>query len=597
MPTLPLFLASMALAQAPAGAPEQKPYFEQEVKYRIEALLDDEAEVLHGRARVRYTNRSPDALDTLYFHLYLNAFRPNSAWARRDLEFGERRFQDLGPDEWAYERLKSVVVDGAEVTPRYPGAPDSTVVAIPLAEPLGPGESVRVDLDWDARPSTLPRRQGRRGRHYDFAQWFPIVAVYDRWGWEAHPLLPQGEFYGEFMDFDVTLDVAADQVIGATGVPVEGDPGWEAAAAPGYADSLYYKRDAYGDVGAAESLGLLAARAQPGRKRVRWMAEDVHNFAWSTSPDYIYEGGRWGDVAIHVLYQPGDTAWARGQALRNTKTALEWLDSIYGPFAWPQITNLHRIESGGTEFPMMVMNGGASLSLILHEVGHNYTMGILANNEWKQGFLDEGFTSFQTNWYFQTHGRPDVWDRTFERMAEWERAGMSQPLIMESADFRDFRTYNTMTYTKPSIVYRMLQGYLGDAAFREGLRRYYRENRLNHVTLADFQAAMEAASGQELDWFFDQWFRTTRTLDYAIRSATTTRRADGSWETRVEVERTGEAWMPVTLEVAGVRKVLDSRERIQTVAVVTPERPDAVVLDPDTAVLETDRSNNRRAVE
>ncbi|HEX9108467.1 MAG TPA: hypothetical protein VF832_14585, partial [Longimicrobiales bacterium] len=225
-----------------ARRPERGRYFQQKVAYRIEAVLDDSAQVLHGRARMRYTNRAPEALDSLYFSLYLNAFRPNSAWARRELQFGIRRFQTLSPDSQAFERLGSVRIDGERATAVYPLAPDSTVVVFALPHPLGTGESVRVDLDWDARPSLLPRRQGRRGRHYDFAEWFPIVSVRDTGGWEVRPLLPQGEFYGEFTDFDVTLDVAADQVVGATGVPVEGDPGWAGAAAPGFADSLFYRR-------------------------------------------------------------------------------------------------------------------------------------------------------------------------------------------------------------------------------------------------------------------------------------------------------------------------------------------------------------------
>src|SRR5262249_15946285 len=101
-----------------------------------------------------------------------------------------------------------------------------------------------VDFDWNARPSTTPRRQGRRGRHFDFAQWYPRIAVYDKGGWEVQQLLPQGEFYGEFATYDVTLDLAEDQVMGATGVPVAGDPGWEKAAAPGTPKPVY-KRDAY----------------------------------------------------------------------------------------------------------------------------------------------------------------------------------------------------------------------------------------------------------------------------------------------------------------------------------------------------------------
>lgn len=596
MRAIPLLLSLAAAAPLAAQAPAQKPYFQQKVGYRIEAVLDDRAEVLHGRARMRYQNRSPDRLDTLYFNLHLNAFRPNSAWARRDLQFNERRFQDLGPNDWAYERLKSVTVAGRAATPLYPGAPDSTVVAIPLAQPLAPGDSVTVDMDWDARPSTRPRRQGRRGRHYDFAQWFPIVAVYDRGGWEVRPLLPQGEFYGEFMSFDVTMDLARDQVVGATGVPVEGDPGWQRAAAPGYADSLFYKRDAYGAAGAAERLGLVKPSPAAERKQVRWRADDVHNFAWTTAPEYIYEGGHWNDVAIHVLYQPGDTLWARGQALDNTKTALAWLDSIYGKFAWPQMTNVHRIEGGGTEFPMMVMNGGASLGLILHEVGHNYTMGILANNEWKEGYLDEGFTSFQTNWYFQTHGHPDAWQRDFEQTGELDRRGISQPLDLASAEFRDFDTYNAMTYTKPSVVYRMLQAYLGDATFRKGLRLYYDRNKLRHVTLADFRAAMEEASGQDLGWFFDEWFHTTKTLDYAVTGATAERQADGTWLTTVEVTRQGEAWMPVVVQAGGSSWRLEGREPTQRIRFVTPQRPSEVVVDPDGIVVDVDRSNNRRSL-
>jgi hypothetical protein len=566
------------------------------VEYRIEARLDEPTNVLHARARLRYLNRSGSTLDTLWLHQYLNAFRPNSAWARRDLEFGSRRVQDLGPEDHAYERFTRVEVAGHSVAPVYPGAPDSTVVGLPLPAPLGPGDSVTVEMDWDARLSTLPRRQGRRGRHYDFAQWYPRVAVFEHGRWQTQPLLPQGEFYGEFGGFDVTLDVASDQVIGATGVAVEGEPGWAGAAAPGFADSLFYRRDAYGAVAGAEPLGLLGDEAAPGRKRVRWRAEDVHAFVWSTAPDYRYEGGHYGDVAIHVLYQPGDTAWDEGAAVNHTRTTLQWLDSIYGPFAWPQITNVHRVEGGGTEFPMMVMNGGASLGLILHEVGHNYTMGILANNEWKEGFLDEGFTSFQTNWYYQTHGQPDVWKRSFEAAAQWDRLGRSQPLATPSAEFRDFDTYNAMTYTKPSVVYRMLQAYLGDEVFRAGLRRYYSENRLTHVDLADFQRAMEAASGQDLDWFFDEWFRTTDTLDYGLGAVTSSRQGNGRWRTEVEVVRLGKAWMPVELRVGGETRTLTSRKPVQHLRIETADRPGQVVLDPRGVLLDIDRSNNTRVV-
>lgn len=261
-------LALLAVAQADTT------YFQQGVAYRIEATLDESTDVLSARARLDYTNNSSSTLDSLYFHLGLNAFRPNSAWARRELEYDERRFQDLGPDEHAFERITRVTVNGVQVTPEYRGVPDSTVVAISLPRPLAPGARTTVTIDWDARLATLPRRQGRRGRHYDFAQWYPRIAVFDRTGWATRALLPQGEFYGEFGSFDVTLDVAEDQVIGATGVPVSGDPGWMDARADATQEP-WFKRDAYRTPG-ARSIGLLSSASESGRKRVRWLAEDVH---------------------------------------------------------------------------------------------------------------------------------------------------------------------------------------------------------------------------------------------------------------------------------------------------------------------------------
>src|SRR6185295_1700933 len=164
--------------------------------------------------------------------------------------------------------------------------------------------------------STTPRRQGRRGRHWDLAQWYPKVAVYDRGGWEFNALQPAGEFYGEFGTYDVTLILPQDQVIGATGVPVSGDPGWTRALRGGVPRLA---TNAYADVPKLQHEPL-----EPGQKAVRFLARDVHHFAWSASPDYRYEGGvyvrqlpgmrwpTWDTVSIHALYRAGDdTTWGK----------------------------------------------------------------------------------------------------------------------------------------------------------------------------------------------------------------------------------------------------------------------------------------------
>ena len=583
----------LVLCAAPALA-QPRPYFQQGVDYRIEARLDETTHVLDGRARLRYVNRSAQRLDTVYIQQHLNAFRPNSAWARRELEYGERRFQDLGPADHAFERFTAVQVDGAAVPPVYPLAPDSTIAAIPLPRPLAPGDSVTLLMDWQARLSTLPRRQGRRGRHYDFAQWYPRVAVYDHTGWALQPLLPQGEFYGEFARYDVTLDVAADQVIGATGLPLEGDPGYRETGV-----------DESAPRPAADPLGLLTDPAT-GRKHVRWLADSVHHFAWSTDPAYLHDfvqrqelddaGAMHSLAGIHVLYLPGDTAWDDQVASRRTYEALRWLEQMFGRYPWPQLTNVHRLEGGGTEFPMLIMNGSASEGLIVHEATHQYLHGILANNEWREGWLDEGFTSFMTNWYFEMKGQTGIWRGTMAALEGLERGDSTEAIALAGPEFSSPRLYSMMTYAKASAVLRMLREMVGQETFREILRSYYARHRLQHVTGEDFQRVAEEVSGRDLDWFFGQWIQRTDRLDYAIVGASTRQQSNGSWRTRLEIRRTGEAWMPVVLRVGDVSVTLDSRERSQTVEVSSSARPTEAVLDPDWVLIDADRSNNQAVV-
>src|SRR5437667_6660990 len=266
-------------------------YWQQRVAYEIIASLDEPSGVLSGRVRIRYANESPDTLRDFYVHQYLNAFRPGSRWAAADSAEGRVRFQHMQDPDYAFERITQASLG----KPDYPYAPDSTIAHWRLSRPLAPGDSMNVEIDWQARPSTLPRRQGRQGRRFDFAQWYPKVVVYDTYGWEDHPLYPAGEFYGEFATFDVMLDLPQDQVIGATGVPVEGDPGWEKAVVGAVAGgAIDYQRNYYGRSGGQNRCGPVAA----GRKCVRFYAELVHHFALSLNPEYRYEQGRYNDVVV-----------------------------------------------------------------------------------------------------------------------------------------------------------------------------------------------------------------------------------------------------------------------------------------------------------
>jgi hypothetical protein len=585
-------LLALAL-QAPAAAP---PYWQQRLEYDITATLDESRGTLGGDQRVVYHNNSPDTLRAISFHLYLNAFRPGSRWSDADSAERRRRFNDLKDPDYGYNRVSDVAVDGTPVEPVFPFAPDSTIVRFVLPRPVAPAATFAVTLGWKARPSTVIRRQGRGGRQYDFAQWYPRVVAYDRHGWNEHPLYPAGEFYGEFGDFRVTLDVPADQVVGATGVPVCGDPGWERSNR-NPAREVEYRRDAYG---APRCDGV--GSAAPGRKRIVWEARDVHHFAMSMNPGFVYEGGRFGGVLVHVLYRPDEAdTWGNGIAVKRTETALEWLDGLFGPFPWPQITNVRRLDRGGTEFPMMVHNASASLGLILHEAGHNYLMGILANNEWREGFLDEGFTSFQTTWFNEAHDSAATYAATEQKVLLLDLDRWSEPTSLVSEKYRDFSTYNAMVYDRAQLFYHQLRTIVGDTTMREILRTYYERWKLKHVDEAAFRAVAEEVSKQDLSTFFGQWLHGAELYNYSVGRVRTRRREDAEtrgWVTLVEVVRKAPGIFPVDVVVrtptdsAKVRvSGISEREWME---VTTSGRPREVEIDPGARAHDWNQLDNRK---
>ena len=615
-------------ATAPSGRPPATA--RQRANYTITARLDEQAQKLVADGRMVYVNSSRDTLREMYVHQYLNAFRPGSQWSAADAREGRVRFQNLRDPDYGYERFtRAPEVDGVAVRVDYPGAPDSTVAHFVLPHPIAPGDSAVVSFAWEARASTVPRRQGHRGRSWDFSQWYPKVAVYDNGGWEPYALRPAGEFYGEFGTFDVTLILREDQVVAGTGLLVSGDPGWERVKQWGEVvrPSL-----------ASYTIPELPAPALgAGEKAVRFHGENIHEFAWTTSPDYRFEGAAyirardevpppagvtvWDTVAINVLYRPGDEgSWGKGGAVTRTKIALDWLEHVYGPYAYPMMANVHRIDGGGTEFPMMMMNGSSGQGLILHEGGHIFTFGILANNEWRSGWMDEGLTSYQSSWaegvtpqdrahrggrdsavfkpkgYRRLARRPQGTDALQVADYRLDLLGRAEPVGTRSDLFNEFGIYNEMIYTRAELMYGALRDALGDSTFAAFMHRYYADWALQHVDERAMRTTAELVSGDSLGWFFDQWLRHTGLTDYALTSVKTKRQADGSWLTRGRVKKRGEYREPPPLGVQTItgwtigRGAWDKDD--QWVEVRTPDKPTAVRLDPLRTTEDWDRRND-----
>jgi hypothetical protein len=350
-----------------------------------------------------------------------------------------------------------------------------------------------------------------------------------------------------------------------------------------------------------------------GRRQVVFAAKDVHHFGVSCDPEYRYEGGQyvrapgapamrfrtWDTVAVHVLYRPGDErTWGSGTAVTRTIEALRWLESVYGPYGYPQVTNLHRLDGGGTEFPMMMMNGSASAGLILHELGHIYSYGMLANNEWRSGWMDEGLTSYQTGMRdgatradratrmvagdprWEAAATPDSVARRF---ADYFGGAQAQPMGTNAKDFSDFTRYNTMVYGRAEQMYGQLRDAIGDEAFRAFLRKYYADWAFRHVDEAAMRASAEAAAGRDLGWFFDQWVHRVGVQRYRLREPAV-RRDGAAWVVTVQLAREGAYRhpMPVGVRTATGWTIVrgDAARDVQTVTIRTAARPDLVRLDP-----------------
>src|SRR5881392_2007108 len=196
---------------------------------------------------------------------------------------------------------------------------------------------------------------------------------------------------------------------------------------------------------------------------------------------------------------------------------------------------------------MMVMDGSAGLGLIVHEVGHNYTMGILANNEWREGFLDEGFTSFQTGWFFERHGGRPAYPALEADVLMLDLDRWSEPVSLPGEQFRDFITYNEMVYAKAQLFYEQLRYVVGDETMRRILRAYFSRWKLKHVDEDAFRRVAEEVSKQDLKWLFGEWLHATPLIDYRLRRVERHRLADGRWRTVVTVERKGDGRMPVEI--------------------------------------------------
>lgn len=609
--------------------------------YDIEVVLDPDTHGLTGSETIRWRNTTSVPTSEIWFHLYLNAFaNSESTFVREHSREPIEGIRTLDGD-WGWTRVTRIELsDGTDLLsgmsferPDDGNQHDFTAARITLPRSVLPGESVTLEIDFEAR---LPRVMARTGYSGDFhmvAQWFPKLGVFEgEDGWNCHQFHFSTEFFADFGDYRVRMTIPRGWVVGATGEEISREP------------------VGTGDV-------------------VEFRARGVHDFAWTTAPpdlmaafDVEFDPGRhvpmvWLDRASLMLdlgaadlelppmtirfLVPQSQGILIPRMIRATRLSIAWFGLYFGPYPYAQLTVVSpppgARAAGGMEYPTLITTGASRLDaspvfswrtgiegVTAHEFGHQYFQGMLASNEFEMAWLDEGLTSWAENLCVSdliNDGLvPEiplakVWGMN-RVLASFE----DHPVTIDRPNWERRRIMDAFlaTYIKPALMVETLGGLYGEDRLLRAVRAYVLEHRYGHPTGDDLQASLEGSLGEDLSWFFDSVVRGDQRPDWAVLSVrnhwirpargmawrdSRWQKVDdeseaGPWRVEVELGRRTELAGPVTVELTWEtgrteRRVWDGRDRWIRWTEVSPEVLIQVVVDPDGAwVLETRRADN-----
>ncbi len=552
-------------------------YWVQRARYSIDTRLNPTKHLVTGRERVVYLNASPDTLRRLALYLRQNAFaagnpRRTPAPITTGVALGDVAVNGapVSARSDAGASVEAVPITDANRPRSSSGGGytvDGTVLWIPLAEPLAPHDSVRLDLAWSYSPPPSPSdgRQGREDGVYFMGYWYPQLAVYDDVeGWVTDPYLLQAEFYMDPADYDVRVTVPHGWVVGATGTLRNAD--------------AVLSRTARDRLSAARQTGRVVRVLTPGDdaegafvqgdSTATWhfTATGVRDFAWGASDRYAWDAtralvGRGDDAApdtvdIHTFFRLSAPAraWAVGGA-RFTRDAIERLSDYLWPYPWRTMTSMEGVlDSGGMEYPMMTLMQpwADTLSLagdLMHETGHMWFPMQVGSNETRYPWMDEGFTQFDVAQGMRVlYGEPREGGRPNDsepgqRALYLAAARLGRDAtLMWPGDLYPQDLYFIMYYDKTAQVLVALRGLLGEETFHRAFREYGRRWIGRHPYPYDFFNTIDDVAGLDLSWFWQTWFYQPWSLDQAIASVRTL-----GDSTAIDIVDRGLAPMPVRI--------------------------------------------------
>ena len=599
--------------------------------YSIDVELDPATRTLQGREVLTWRNITTQPATELQFHLYYNAWtNDRSTW------MGERALSPWGRDQSAPRRgdwgwidvtairlLTSAPAPFTDLTAsRHFLAPDDgnpddrTVMRVPLPRPVRPGESIGVEIAWTSKVPRTFARTGVVDNFYFVAQWFPKIGVLEPTGWNTHQFHAGTEFFSDYGVYDVRITVPRGWVVGATG---------------------------------REQQRL---DTPTGKTTHRFVQEDVHDFAWTTSPAFLerrerFEHAGLPPVDMRLLLQPEHEEQA-ARHFAATRAALQYYGQWYGPYPYGHITIVDpawQSGAGGMEYPTLFTAGSRWLAprdatvpegVTVHEAGHQFWYGIVASNEFEDAWMDEGFNTYATGRVIEQQFQPHYYvkryfggfvpwtfrDFPLNRESDGDRVGSIR--LSGSGDAQSTPSWRywpgaagAITYSKTAVWLHTLERLLGWDTMQRVMSTYFARWAFRHPKPQDFFAVVNQVSGRDMTWFFDQVYRSSNLFDYSVdsfrsepaaargyvgdgssRTFSDSPASGGSFRTAVVARRLGGGQFPVDVRIVfenqeEVRWRWDGLDRWKLFEVEKPVRALFAEVDPDhVLVLDVNVTNN-----
>ncbi len=543
---LKIIFTCLCLISHISSLKSQKNYFQQEVNYSIDVELNDTLHTLTGFISIEYKNNSPQALNEIWMHLWSNAYKnTETAFAKQMLENGSTEFRFSKAFEKGAIGKLSFKVNAETVK----WALDSThidIAKITLNKSLLPGEKITITTPFTVKIPKTFSRLGHEGQSYQISQWYPKPAVFDLNGWHPMPYLDQGEFYSEFGTFDVRITLPKNYVVGATGeLQTASEHAWMDSLIMAQAgDTLLKnekrKRRKNGDAFPPSSSEM---------KTIEFKQNNIHDFAWFADKRYIVRRdtvelpASKRKVLCTTMFKPSSKMLWKNSTDYLKDAILHYSEKV-GEYPYNVVTAVEGAlkAGGGMEYPTITVIGGASSEesldeVITHEVGHNWFYGILASNERKHPWMDEGVNSYYEREYMKrkypnSKVLGGIADSGLGKMLDvkrWKQTDMNYlAYLLQARENRDqkatlpaheFTPLNMgiVVYLKTALLLDYLKNYLGENRFDSCMYTYFNQWKFKHPQPDDFRKTFEEVSGENLSWWFDSLLNTTKKPDVKIK--------------------------------------------------------------------------------